>query len=287
VKWIHRIMVNCRGKDGFLKGLEDIGFGYRRNDSSIGSFAEFEISHADPTWETISDLMQRYGIPDYGSVIEYSPIELVEPDFLKMWFDWPNGYPLPDDNAGYEKTTYDDTQGCDQCGMGYVQKEPFRIKGEPKWGRRCYMKLNWVNDEYFVRPEIWHEVFKPFGIRSRPVLKYKGDTALETVVQLDISDFATSSLKNNSMLIERCSVCGRERYRYVDINYYPYPTFEVPQSFPLFKTKEYFGSGGESIRYIVISQDLYRYMLKRKQVRGVHFIPLVDDPQEYIRTHLE
>jgi hypothetical protein len=148
------------------------------------------------------------------------------------------------------------------------------------------MKLFWVFGEYFVRPEVWHDVFEPFGVKCRPVLQYKKETELKTVVQLDITELATSSLRSNDLLTtELCPVCGLGKYDYS--GHGPYPTFEVPQSQDMFKTQECFGGGWEVFRLIIISQDLYRHILKKKQTRGVSFIPMVDDPQEYIRTHLE
>lgn len=54
---------------------------------------------------------------------------------------------MPDYKAGYLMTTYGGT-GCGVCGVGQLQKAPFSMRAEPKWGRRHMMQLNWVADDW-------------------------------------------------------------------------------------------------------------------------------------------
>jgi hypothetical protein len=279
MKYNHIITENM--KDAFKKDLDEIGFPHKYEQSAIGSWVTFEISQSDPRWPGVSEIMSRHNIKPSNAKIIFTEAEKLVVDYLYI-SSASCGYPQPED--GYQNITYDGNTGCHKCSMDLVQKSLFRMKSEPKWGRRGIIGLNWVFDEYFVRPEIWKEVFEPFGVKSRPVLKHRQGTELETVVQLDIVERATAPIKQIGISPNPCPVCNRMRYFYPRC--FPYPTFESPQSLHLFKSQEYFGDGGSSHRWTVISQEMYRWILKKK-VRGVRFIPMVDDPQEYIRTHLE
>lgn len=73
---------------------------------------------------------------------------------------WENGYPMPDNDSGHLKLTYDTSDYCEQCGIGKRQKAPFRIRIQPKWGTKSMFELYWILDEIFVRKEIYESVFK-------------------------------------------------------------------------------------------------------------------------------
>ena len=45
--------------------------------------------------------------------------------------------------------------------IGAKQVSPFRMKESPNWGRRSILQMNWLFDEYFVKPEVWNAVFQP------------------------------------------------------------------------------------------------------------------------------
>jgi hypothetical protein len=285
MKLIHKIYERINNKPEFKTDLDKVNFSYHYEENTvIGNYVEFEISQTDPQWETISSVMRQYHVKGSYIRTEFSSEELLNSEHLVIESNWHNGYPMPDDDNGYLELTYDLSVYCSTCGVGLVQKSPFRLKSDPKWSRKHFFHLNCVFDILFTQPEVWREVFEPFGVKCRPVLKYKKDTVLDNVVQLDITEYADSTLKRNGLRVVQCPACHRKKYEYIE--YGPYPTFEIPQPYDLFKTKEYFGSGAAADQLIIVSQKLYRHILK-KQVRGIRFVPMVDDPQEYIRTHLE
>src|SRR5262249_23183770 len=112
----------------------------------------------------------------------------VASEILVMVPEWHHGYPQPEKDFGFLHMTYDPTSLC-RLGTGAVQMAPFRIKNEPKWGRRGILQLNWIFDEYFVRPEVWHGVFQPLGVRCRPVLLHSTGNEAASIVQLDIDTY--------------------------------------------------------------------------------------------------
>ncbi|CAN5839311.1 hypothetical protein BH10BAC2_BH10BAC2_34650 [soil metagenome] len=106
----------------------------------------------------------------------YTEEEFIKSKVLGMVGDWHYGYPQPEND--YEDLCYDLTDYCKECGIGAKQVKPLRITGEPKWGRRQIFQLNWIFDEYFVKPEIYNEVFKPIeiGIEKFSLIKKYSST---------------------------------------------------------------------------------------------------------------
>lgn len=189
---------------------------------------------------------------------------------LEMIPTWYHGYPEPSDDFSYRETTYDIKMYCKECGSGKVQNAPYRLKKEPRWGRRGIMQLNWIFDEFFVRPEVWAHIFKPFDIKCREVLHIKTGKKLETVVQLIIPQ-EDVELNLDEYLSETCTKCNVKRY--LPINRGFMPSLKTPVNRPIFKSKEYFGSGHSSTKAVIVSNELFK-SINEKKLKGVDFKPL-------------
>jgi hypothetical protein len=152
------------------------------------------------------------------------------------------------------------------------QSGPVRLRGEPVWGKKHVMQVNWIFDEYFVRPETWKDVFRPFGIEAIPVLHYKTGCELKSVLQLKVDTIATSELaipKEHPRSV--CPSCGRTRFDPLAIGFFP--NFISPQTQPIIRSREFFGSGALASKVIVVSQELFA-TFKTKKCLGASFIPL-------------
>jgi hypothetical protein len=125
------------------------------------------------------------------------------------------------------------------------------MKGEPQWGQNRILQLNWVFDEYFTTPESWTTVFKEFRVAYQPVLNTKG-TPLETVVQLDIQ--TDVGIVAGGLPGVKCATCGRTKY--LPVVRGPFPELAERPSDAIVKTKEYFGSGKQADRRVLVSRDL-------------------------------
>lgn len=199
--------------------------------------------------------------------------EVEAAEWLKPEIEWHHGYPQPNElDLGYREATYDLTEYCERCGIGLKQKAPFQIKGEPKWGKRNILQLNWVFDEYFVTPEVWASVFKPLGIECRPVLNTKS-AELKTVVQLVAREDVGIVTNGLSTEEAACSKCGRTKY--LPVTRGPFPPLKAEPSTAMVKTSEYFGSGASAHKGLLISQAVGRALLANK-VRGVSLRPVAD-----------
>jgi hypothetical protein len=175
---------------------------------------------------------------------------------------WANGYPMPDNNAGYLTTTYDEKDYCKECGIGLVQKEPFRLKKESNWGNKKMFSLNWVFDELFVRKDFYQDILSKYGIESMPVLLYKKETIIEDTLQLKIQ-MTEASLKLDGYNYEICKTCGRKRYDLINAGFFP-PFVDDVSGLHIFKSREYFGTGANARKYIFLSDKLRREFVKHK-----------------------
>lgn len=232
----------------------------------------FLVPEDHPHWPLIQERMRSWDNPGHIVLTEFTPRELDSARWLRLTA-WDNGFPQPQEDLKFFEATFDLTNACPSCRLGKVQNAPFRIKSEPKWGRRGIMTLGWVFEELFVPPAVWETIFKPFGIPSRPVYNRRGKP-LETVVQLGIEKQVDVDLQNLSV-IEVCDACGRHKYTYSPQGRYPQLAEDLPG--PIAKTRQAFNEGW-GIRDIIISQELRRAMISHK-LRGAEFTP--------VESHLE
>jgi hypothetical protein len=166
----------------------------------------FDIGEDHPHWDTLRELLHEWDTGDLVSTT-FSNAEIETAHWLVPVPDWHHGYPEPSEkDLGYRQATYDLSEWCSSCGIGLKQKAPFQMKGEPKWGQRGILQLNWVFGEYFVTPEVWSSVFKPHGIACRMVTNTKG-AELKTVVQLVVDEEV--AIMTEGLTPERCVTCGR------------------------------------------------------------------------------
>ncbi len=229
-------------------------------------FAVYYVSETSPHWEKLNALVRNYN-PTEFVFTKYTEKERRSAKYLCMNALLHTGYPQPEDD--YLELTYDVTESCSWCKMGRRQKAPFRFKGEPPWGKRSIIGLYWEYGEFFVKPDFWEQYLEPLGIAVRPVIRNRTGKSLETVVQLDVPE--RTPLQMNREPESTCGVCNRERYHYKSLGYMPKPA-DIDAH--IFKSEQYFGSGGSSNQQVMVSQEFYR-VFKLSGAKGVSFEPCV------------
>lgn len=275
MKIIHRITLVDKHERREL--LSSLGIKFDISEPPVSPLLFFDVEEHTPAWEKLRELFPKWNAEDgcdpndLGIVRTiFTRSELKAASLLQL-FAWHHGYPMPDDGLGYLTETYDLTEYCAECGVGKRQIAPFRMKGEPKWGKRHLLQLNWVFDEFFVLPEVWERAFQPFGVGCRPVVDHRSGQELQTVVQIDITAIATSTLRiAENQPAEVCTSCDRRKY--LPISKGPFPSLVEEPTEPMLKTQEYFGSGASAWRAVIVSSALFQ-VLKEQKVNGVDFIP--------------
>jgi len=269
MKIIHRISLRATAKQ--RRELEFLGIQVPEGVSLLDDgdkFISFEVNEGHANWSILQELFRKWDAIDVVST-QFSKKEIAAARWLNLTPDWHCGYPQPDELAfGYREATYDTSEYCPVCGVGLKQKAPFQMRGEPKWGRRSILQLNWVYDEYFVTPEAWKSVFYSFDVGCQPVTDPMGNV-LRTVVQLDIKE--TAGVVTDELAIEHCSTCNRVKY--LPVVRGPFPSLTKDPSAAMARTKEYFGSGASAYNGILLNQSLAMAMadagIKGASVRPV------------------
>jgi len=230
----------------------------------------FEVDEGDASWPKVKTLIEQWNPADFVRT-DFSEHERITASFLQM-FAGQNGYPQPEDDFSYRNATYDLKEYCPTCGIGKKQIAPFRMKGEPRWGKKSVFQLNWIYDDFFVQPTIWEEVFRPLGIGRIAVIDHRSGNELQTVVQLELKTVAKSALLlDGSCPAEICAACGREKHLPISRGFFP--AFASDPEFQIGRTQELFGSGASAWHATIVSQAVYKALNAHKIV-GLGFHPL-------------
>jgi hypothetical protein len=277
VKIIHRVSVGADPeRQHALARLPIRPHSTTRLPGDRGLHITFDVAEDDPHWPELARLVAEWGLGDIART-EFSASEIEQSDWLELTPDWHHGYPQPEDEFRYKALTYDPAGYCRGCGIAGRQIAPFRMRSEPHWGRRAILQLNWVFDEYFVRPEVVREVLEPLAVGSREVLGSRGRT-LQNVLQIVVDD--TVEIDVEGLPFERCMVCGTVRY--LPITRGRFPHLKRSPAGHIARTTAYFGSGWSAFRPVVVSRELGKAM-RDHGVTGAHCAPLEDRRSSHTR----
>jgi len=240
--------------------LGAIGF-----DIALG-FQAIVVRESDPRWPNLKTVIESFDCGNYARSV-FNSADFAKAAVLVMGSSWHHGYPEPSGDNGYREATFDLSDFCPSCGVGLNQIRPFRLSKSPGWGNKSMFQLNWMFDEYFVKPEVWKGVFEPFGIGFREVVLNRTGAVLDTVVQLDICESVDADMEGRPF--ELCTVCSRKKYEYVKIGLNPKPLSSFRG---MSKSTQYVGSGASANRLVMVSQDLFA-RIKESGIKGIEFAP--------------
>lgn len=263
MKIVHRVTINADAE--VVKTLSDLGV-------IIGKgLSTFVVDEANPHWPQIERIISYYHPVDIVST-KFTSSELVDAHSLQIKSTWHWGYPQPEHD--YLNKTYDLSDYCTQCGIGAKQNASFRLLGEPAWGDRSIVQINWVFDEFFVRRDAWEDVLLPLGIQSRPVVDHHSGAVLSSVVQCDVETISENTLDLRDHPFRHCPKC--ERRKYLPYTRGCFPKFvSGAQEKPVVKSKEFFGDGAKAFRAVLILGNVYASMTNA-QLRGCSFTPVCE-----------
>lgn len=264
MKISHRITLDERKAEMFRAA----GIEVPRSDNPLVKAVTFQITEDDPRWEKAARLVKQSGALDIQATT-FSSAELASAKYLAVLPSWHCGYPQPENDFGYLQATYDLKEYCKTCGVGARQIASFRLKTPPQWGRKSIFQLNWVFDEYFVKPDVWDSIFRPLGIECRSVVLNKTGAVIDSVVQLEIADVIGLNMGDHPYV--ECSTCHRKKFDPRVVGFFPPP--QEGTNSKLFKSTQYFGSGANAYRQVLCSNVLYKEVNDSK-VAGVEFQPM-------------
>lgn len=250
MKIIHRIY-------GRFSWWDKIALARRGIKIQVG-YDRFEIEEN----EAYHLLKKRFPEPDYGDAYGtiFDPNEVESAEFLVAGPNWAsNGYPMPDNDAGFIEQTFGEGNYCKSCGIVRQQSFPFQLKKEPVWKKRKLFGIHWVYDAFFVPVEVYENLFQPKGVEKLEVLHTKKKVPLPNTLQLLIP-ISTVPLKMQDHPFAICSVCGIKKYDPQNRGFLE--VFETPSQADICLSQEFFGSGASAFRKLIVSQKFRSQLIE-------------------------
>lgn len=251
-----------KSNQGLIDELRRLGFNL-----SDGKFEAIEFFDDNENFNHIKNVLEEHN-KHLSKHSRYTEEERLNAHYLGIGGDWHNGYPQPEDD--YIELCYNLNDYCKSCGIGLTQTNPFRLKKKPEWGRRSIFQLNWVFDEYFVKPNIYQTLFFTRDVGKWKVMLDRKNSVLTSVVQLKIPT-VESELVMDGYPFEVCSECGQKKYLPISVG--GYPRLKESTKLAMFKSREYFGSGASARKAVFIDNDLYK-ALKLYNIKGIGYYPV-------------
>jgi hypothetical protein len=230
-------------------------------------FQKIEFSEDDQNCNKLIKLFENNERVIFQVKSVFEEEERLNADYLAMTATNQQGYPQPEDD--YLEACYNLTYYCAECGIGGKQIAPLRMRGEPNWGTRQIIQLNWLFEEFFVKPEMYDPIFSKLGLGSSMVMHNKKNMALDTVVQLEIP-VVESPAEMDGYKFQVCKSCYKKKFYPFEVG--KYPALSKPTKLPIFKSQEFYGDGARAYRQIFVNQETYRLFVDRR-IKGVTFIP--------------
>ena len=247
--------------------LDSLGIAYE--DRSNCGIAVVEILESDERWSTLKPHLDRTDQLVLTTPI-YTQVEMENAEWYSLRSSWHWEYPQPNtDNFGYERNIIYSDNFCPECGAHKVQIGNFRIKRAPKWGRKCFLSLNWVHDVLFLN-EHAKDILQSSdlnGFHFMKVLDTKGEKAIEGIYQLCTEGFAQPGIISNNdtvRTVQACMTCGLPKYSMTGRGIvYKKSAFEGICT-DIVESTELFGFAHYAGRKTFINKRFYEVVVKNK-----------------------
>ena len=293
----HRIAL--RHDDPFWREIDRLGLDYDRGDPHNAlqlAISVLNVTENQAEWPEVERLVAKYGSATHSVSNRFTKAELDAAEWLELSALGHYGYPQPEEDFGYKGATYNVSDYCPSCGIGAVQNAPFRLRAEFKASHSQIVQLNWVFDEFFLRPEaregLWGAAIT--GIDYLAPMLHKDDRPSERVAQMIVKTTLPPALDTTGLQPVTCKpqneewqpqqrlrpsepegrpYCGRVKYHYMHKGPFRFDSNAFARAPDVVKSHEWFGSGGSAHRLVIVSQK-FRQAVVTAKWRGVSFEPV-------------
>lgn len=240
-------------------------------DPNKASYLVVEIDESNPAWALVKKQFN-----DIFFWTEFSSGEIEAADFAIVYARH-SIRSLQCADGGWDPAFIVDR--CKNCGSGWRQIAPFRIKQEPKLGKHAFAGFGSAF-ELFVTPVVL-EAFKKHGIRgleARPLILNKENRPAESLKQLFVTEIAQPAIAEERVEHERysqtdCLACGRTWHAHYTRGALPLRGSALNPNSDFQLTNEWFGNGRTARREILASRRVVR-LARDEGWSGVEFIPV-------------
>lgn len=237
------------------------------------SLYEFVIDEEDTAWPEVK---RRLGSGNTYIRTEFTQDEIAQAEWSIAWATHSIGSFVPEEKWWCDLYYAD---RCKNCGAGWRQVAPFRVKNEPKLGKNVFADFGSAF-ELFCAPVVL-EAFKKHGFsgfETQPLILTKEDRPAESLMQLVVTEIAQPAVAEELVEHERysqtdCPVCGRTWHAHYTRGALPLRRAALNQKVDFQLTNEWFGNGRTARREILFSRRVVNLVLKNNW-QGIQFIPV-------------
>lgn len=247
--------------------------------SKITSLITVEIYEDDIWWYELKSLMDKYDILSLCECV-YTREEFERATWIAIRSKWRWEYPQPANNFDYKHITYNDSKCCRKCGAGLVQKECFRVRKPPQWGKKNFLMLNWVEDEVFINNNV-ELILKSAdlkGLQFYDVKNAKNNETIQNMKQIFISKVLEPGLvkQNETVLHEiKCNNCSGKKYILTGKGIVFDRKVMDNISCDIVKSSEAFGDGNMYAKIILVSKRFYETIKENNLGNDLVFEPVL------------
>jgi hypothetical protein len=234
----------------------------------------FIVSEDHPAWPEVAKRLG--GAHKYYISTEFTKNEIAEAEWSMAHARHSIGSFVPE-KQWWSDLYYGDR--CKNCGAGWRQIAPFRIKKEPKLGKKVFADFGSAF-ELFCAPVVL-EAFRKQGIggfETQPLILDQEDRPAESLEQLIVMEIAGPAIAED--LVERqrysqtdCPVCGNTWHAHYTRGALPLWKAALNPKVDFQLTNEWFGNGRTARREILFSRRVVNLALENKW-QGIEFIPV-------------
>jgi hypothetical protein len=229
-----------------------------------GYLLHVDIGESSPRWPEMADLIERTGAVDVCETV-FTAEEILRSDWCRLIPSYEQGYPQPEKGMAWRSVVYDEV--CPECGVGYHQTEPFRLRKEPTLGKKVFVSLHWTHAVFCSQPvlgglhalgasgcEVWRAVLHGTGGPS------------QVISQLVFPNIAAPGLSTSDLRQpEWCARCGIAKFSYHNRGYMNLARAALDPALDFQQTDEWFGGGTKSgFREIIVSNRAARMIVENR-----------------------
>jgi len=244
----------------------------------LGDMFYLDILTQSPHWPYVAEQVETNKLFCLTDTY-FTEQERLQAQWLEVRSTWRFDYPQPQQAFLNGEVTYAAQSRCDLCGSGMKQFDDFRMKKSPKWGKRYFCQVNWVEDELFTNNvgKAILETVCPDAVSFRNVKDKRGQENWSDFYQLVIPFVLEKGLVADHPSVksyQKCPCCGVVKYLGSGFGMHQFKRDTFTFAPDMVKTGEIFGSGHLATRYILISQKLYRILTAERLTRNLAFRPI-------------
>ena len=233
----------------------------------------FEMDEAHQAWP---EMKVRLGTERTFISTEFSEREISEADWSIAWATH-SIYALRPGDYGWSTDFFADQ--CKNCGAGWRQIAPFRIKKEPKLGKNMFANFGSAF-ELFCVPAVL-ETLKDHGMsgfETRHLILNKKGRPAESLKQLVVTEVAQPAVADELVEHDRyshtdCPLCGRTWHAHCTRGALPLRGSALNPTVDFQLTNEWFGNGRTARHEILFSRRVVKLALENNW-QGIQFIPI-------------